>query len=60
MKRTHLLMTLVALVALTMNTFAQDDTPSFPEYYANADGKKGAELKTALFAIIKAGHTSNT
>ena len=59
MKRTHLLMTLVALVALTMNAFAQDDTPTFPDYYAAADGKKGAELKTALCAIIRTNLDGN-
>ena len=52
MKRTHLLMTLVALVALTMNTFAQGPNDS-GTYYAAADGKKGAELKTALHEIIR-------
>lgn len=59
MKRTHLLMTLVALMALSINAFAQGPNNS-GTYYAAADGKKGAELKTALYAIIKAGHTSNS
>ena len=58
MKRTHLLTTLLALLALTVNTFAQNNTPTFPDYYAAADGKKGAELKTALCAIITANHKS--
>ena len=60
MKRTHLLTTLLALLALTVNVFAQDNTPTFPDYYAAADGKKGAELKTALHNIIKAGHIKRT
>ena len=60
MKRTHLLTTLLALLALTVNAFAQDNTPTFPDYYAAADGKKGAELKTALHNIIKAGHIKRT
>ena len=59
MKRTHLLMTLVALVALTMNTFAQGPNNS-GTYYAAADGKKGAELKTALCGIISSGYTKRT
>ena len=59
MKRTHLLMTMVALVALTMNTFAQGPNNS-GTYYAAADGKKGAELKTALCGIISSGYTKRT
>jgi endonuclease I len=50
----------LALLALTVNAFAQDNTPTFPDYYAAADGKKGAELKTALHNIIKAGHIKRT
>ena len=58
MKRTHLLTTLVALVALTMNAFAQGPNNS-GTYYAAADGKKGAELKTALCTIIRANLNDN-
>ena len=59
MKRTHLLTTLLALLALTVNAFAQNNTPTFPDYYAAADGKKGAELKTALCTIIRANLNDN-
>lgn len=54
MKTTQRLLTLAAALLLTAsNLFAQETpTPEFPSYYAAADGKKGAELKTALCAII--------
>ena len=58
MKRTHLLMTLVALMALSINAFAQGPNNS-GTYYAAADGKKGAELKTALCGIIRANLNAN-
>ncbi len=62
MKTTQRLLTLAAALLLTASNLSAQETPTpeFPSYYAAADGKKGAELKTALFAIIKAGHTSNT
>ena len=60
MKRTRLLLTMVATMLLTTTTlFAQGPNDS-GTYYANADGKKGAELKTALCGIISNGHTSNS
>jgi len=62
MKTTQRLLTLAAALLLTASNLSAQETPTpeFPSYYAAADGKKGAELKTALHAIIKAGHTSNT
>ena len=52
MKTTHLLMTLTATLLLTATQlFAQGPNDS-GTYYKNADGKKGAELKTALCGII--------
>ena len=59
MKTTQPLLTLAILLMAVTNTFAQGPNDS-GTYYAAADGKKGAELKSALHAIIKAGHTSNT
>lgn len=53
MKRTHLLMMLAALMVLTTNALAQGPNNS-GTYYAAANGKKGAELKTALAGIIRA------
>lgn len=49
----------LALLAVSSNSFAQGPNNS-GTYYQAADGKKGAELKTALCAIITNGHTSNT
>lgn len=60
MKRTRLLLTMVATMLLTTtNLFAQGPNDS-GTYYANADGKKGAALKTALHEIIKKNHGSNS
>ena len=50
MKTTRLLLTLATLFVAVSN-YAQGPNDS-GTYYANADGKKGAELKTALCAII--------
>ena len=58
MKRTHLLMMLAALMVLTTNAFAQGPNNS-GTYYAAANGKKGAELKTALCGIIRPGLEDN-
>ncbi len=59
MKRTHLLVTLAVMMMAVTYAYAQGPNDS-GTYYAAADGKKGAELKTALHQIIKNGHTSNT
>ena len=48
----------LALLAVSSHSFAQGPNNS-GTYYQAADGKKGAELKTALCAIITNGHTSN-
>lgn len=59
MKTTHLLMTLTATLLLTATQlFAQGPNDS-GTYYQAADGKKGAELKTALCGIINP-HTQRT
>ena len=50
MKRKTLL-TLCLLVVATLGTWAQGPNGS-KTYYQNADGKSGAELKTALYTII--------
>lgn len=59
MKRTHLLVTLAVMMMAVTNAYAQGPNDS-GTYYAAADGKKGAELKSALHQIIKNGHTSNS
>jgi len=59
MKTTRLLLTLATLLVAVTNTFAQGPNNS-GTYYAAADGKKGAELKTALCAIITENHQSLT
>ena len=55
MKTTQRLLTLAAALLLTASNLSAQETPTpeFPSYYAAADGKKGAELKTALCAIIR-------
>lgn len=54
MKTTQRLLTLAAALLLTASNLSAQETPTpeFPSYYAAADGKKGAELKTALCEII--------
>lgn len=61
MKTTQRLLTLAAALLLTASNLSAQETPTpeFPSYYAAADGKKGAELKTALCAIIRP-HTQRT
>lgn len=56
MKRTHLLLTLVTL--LVAGTASAQGPNNSGTYYQDANGKKGAELKTALCGIIKANHVS--
>ena len=51
MKHLHASMFTLALLAVSSNSLAQGPNDS-GTYYAAADGKKGAELKTALCAII--------
>ncbi len=51
MKRRYLLTTLVISLVAVSNLYAQGPNDS-GTYYQAADGKKGAELKTALCAII--------
>ena len=53
----HVYTSIFTLVLLTIssNCFAQGPNGS-GTYYQSADGKKGAELKTALWAIIKENH----
>ena len=59
MKLNRLFMTTVVLFAFaSTNCFAQGPNNS-GTYYKNADGKKGAELKTALCAVINP-HTQRT
>ena len=58
MKRTHLLVTMAIMVMVVTNAFAQGPNDS-GTYYADANGKKGAELKTALCGIIRANLESN-
>lgn len=52
MKRTHLLVTLAVMMMAVTNAFAQGPNDT-DDYYAAADGMKGAELKTALSGIIR-------
>ena len=61
MKTTQRLLTLAAALLLTASNLSAQETPTpeFPSYYAAADGKKGAELKTALCGIIRANLNDN-
>ncbi|MCH5307208.1 MAG: endonuclease [Prevotella sp.] len=57
MKTTRHLLTIAAFLLMSNpNLFAQGPNDS-GTYYKNADGKKGAALKTALYEIISANHT---
>ena len=55
MKRTHLLVTMAIMVMAVTNSYAQGPNDS-GTYYQAADGKKGEELKSTLFTIIKKNH----
>ena len=55
MKHVYTSIFTLALLAISSNSFAQGPNNS-GTYYQAADGKKGAELKTALWAIIKENH----
>lgn len=52
MKKTPKIFSLFSMISFAMAAFAQGPNNS-GTYYSNADGKKGAALKTALYSIIK-------
>lgn len=58
MKHVYTSIFTLALLAISSNSFAQGPNGS-GTYYAAADGKKGAELKTALCGIIRPGLEEN-
>ena len=58
MKHVYTSIFTLALLAVSSHSFAQGPNNS-GTYYQAADGKKGAELKTALCAIIRTGLENN-